>query len=273
MTKDDLDPQTFPGICSRILGELEINFCYKEILKFLSTNKLPRQTFAKREFGDLPLTLFRHKDFSMEIYTWHQADTSIHDHHFCGAFKVIKGSSIQKTFSFTLDPSSKKSSFLQVGELKVNETRKLFPGDVQEIALNEKFIHQVIHLEHPTITLIIRSNNLSEMLNCYYPKSIRIKYSVNHSLISKITDLFLYLWETKKEEALPMFLKKLDQLSDRDALTITTEPRINLPQELLEILKPYCLERFSSYHIQKLYDSIDIYLKQSKKIYLFKNIL
>ena len=162
----------FSDLCYEELEKYSLNFNLglDKILHELPNVELPMQTFPNGEFSDFPLTLVRTDKILIDIYFWFKSDTSIHNHHFCGAFKIIGGDSYQVSYRFdktkTISPGLDEGVMTQIG----NEHLTL--GSVNTIKLKDNFIHHVFHLGKPTITLCVRTpfldnENLSTFL---YPK-------------------------------------------------------------------------------------------------------
>jgi hypothetical protein len=167
----------FPQLAKEILDRYTPSVVpdIDSLLNEIGVLDFPQQTFPNQEFSNLPLTLARKDKFSIDIYIWTTSDTNIHDHHFCGAFKVIKGNSIQIDYKFT--KINELGSGIDEGELQTISYKELPTNSTEAIELGSKFIHHVFHLQKPTITLCIRTNFLKDMmLNSYlYPK-YRIKH-------------------------------------------------------------------------------------------------
>ncbi|WP_044555523.1 hypothetical protein [Shewanella piezotolerans] len=120
-------------------------------------NDLSRLAHNKENFSDFPIILFKNDDFIIQALHWYEASTSIHDHRFDGAFKVLKGSSIETTYDFnTSDDSSNRT---QSGTLVKRRIRHLQVGDTCEINGGNRYIHSLFHIESPSITLIIRTHS------------------------------------------------------------------------------------------------------------------
>lgn len=171
--KKNCDPAVFPEICSTHLHNFNSDYIpnLKDVGEELPGMDLPAQTFNNMEFSDFPLTLARNELFCIDLYFWDHSDTGVHDHHFMGAFKIIDGSSMQIQYEFL--PEKEHGSFLTEGKLKQTSCTNLNRGDVQPIQKYENFIHQIFHIELPTITLCVRTHaSYDEMpLSVYlYPK-------------------------------------------------------------------------------------------------------
>jgi hypothetical protein len=156
-TESTYDLEVFPRICAEALEKYSLHFTtdMETVLKEIPQLNLPVQTFPNGEFSDFPLTLVRTDKLLIDLYFWHKSDTTIHNHHFCGAFKVIAGESYQVNYAFNKSKSITlgfdEGTMIQAG----NEHLSL--GSVHPILLRDKFIHHVFHLGKPTITLCVRT--------------------------------------------------------------------------------------------------------------------
>lgn len=110
-------------------------------------------------FGQPAITLWSNDLIRLEIYFWINSNTSTHDHSFEGAFTVLEGLSLQKLFKIT--PKTENSVCFEYSEEEVSHSF-LNKGQVQKIKSGHDFIHKIIHLSIPTVTLIIRTNKPSK---------------------------------------------------------------------------------------------------------------
>lgn len=134
-----------------------------------------RQQFPRGEFSWFPLTLFSWEHFHLDLYVWRNESTSIHDHHFHGAFKVIQGDYFQTIFSF--DGSTQLSPGVKRGKLQLIDRKNLPPQSVQSIYAGERFIHSVTHSEKINMTLCLRTKDFQESLNQYLLPGLKITYA------------------------------------------------------------------------------------------------
>ncbi len=111
------------------------------------------------EFSDLQLILYADEQVEVQLLYWLSATTSVHNHGFDGAFRVIEGRSIHSRFEFT--PAFEERDGLVLGQLSLTETELLEPGAIRRISSGFENIHSVYHLGFPSVTLLIataRSN-------------------------------------------------------------------------------------------------------------------
>lgn len=122
----------------------------------LEQTELPRQRDVPARFGEPPITVYSGPRFHIDIYFWFHGTTSIHQHGFCGAFQVLQGSSIHSWYDFEL--RDKVSSFCEIGEMRLRTCELLGVGDVQQILPGRQYIHSLFHLDHPSVTIVIRTD-------------------------------------------------------------------------------------------------------------------
>ncbi len=151
----------FQEICVQELEafshDLSLNDFEKRVSKSILARPSVRQLNLHNTFGQPPLTVFNNNKFVIDIYFWLHHDTSIHDHSFEGAFKVLFGSSLQETYKVTIE--KKFSADVAQTILEKKSSQFLYQNDVVKITRGDIFTHRLIHLEVPTITLCIRSIN------------------------------------------------------------------------------------------------------------------
>lgn len=137
---------------SSVLGKPD----HVDIIKYLFKDDFNiRQPNSQTLFGQPPVVLFQAQRFFIEALFWFSGTTSIHEHAFSGAFLVLSGSSVHSQWRF----STKKTinSRMKCGELSRVSTEILHPGDVRAIRPGNQLIHQLFHLEVPSVTLVIRT--------------------------------------------------------------------------------------------------------------------
>ena len=151
------DQRALPGIAEAALVQfsdldgVEI----ATLADFLQETRLPQQ--ARNPFSDLPLTLFRSRDFYIELLVWSNATTAIHQHGFSGAFRVVRGSSIHTRYAFSTQRRISDDCLL--GDVTAQGSEALSVGSVRRIAPGaDGLIHSLYHLDNPSLSLIIRTS-------------------------------------------------------------------------------------------------------------------
>ena len=117
---------------------------------------LPKQRPASDPFGQPPAMFYRNEDLEIQAITWMEGTTSIHQHGFDGAFRVLCGSSLHVKYSF--EPEERLAEgHLLAGQLRMEEAEVLRVGDTRPIVSGPGFIHALFHLERPSVTIVVRN--------------------------------------------------------------------------------------------------------------------
>jgi len=123
-----------------------------------------QQPSARKLFGQPPIMLFQAPRFYIEALFWFSGTTSIHEHGFSGAFSVLAGSSVHSHWHFELERAI--NSRMLCGRLDRVSTEILTPGAIRPIRPGASLIHQLFHLEVPSVTIVVRTyfnrNNLPQ---------------------------------------------------------------------------------------------------------------
>ncbi|HXO40092.1 MAG TPA: hypothetical protein VN999_01490 [Thermoanaerobaculia bacterium] len=107
-------------------------------------------------FGEPPVMLFQASRFYIEALFWLSGTTAIHQHSFSGVFAVLAGSSVHSHWRFT--PERTINSRMICGRLQRVATEILRPGGMREIHAGDRLIHQLFHLELPSVTIVVRTS-------------------------------------------------------------------------------------------------------------------
>jgi len=148
--------EIFPEVAARALTETPVpdDADAVGVLQFLMTR---RQLVRQEEygFGNPPVTLYRGRDFYISALYWLDGTTTIHQHMFSGAFRVLEGSSIHTRYDFSqLETITRR---MLVGDLLYEGAELLRRGDVREIVAGNEFIHALFHLDRPSVTIVVRT--------------------------------------------------------------------------------------------------------------------
>lgn len=122
----------------------------------LNSVELPIQKDITAKFGDPPITLFVGSRFYIDVYFWFEGTTATHQHGFSGAFQVLTGSSIHSWYDF--EPTHKVNSFMEFGKMSLKVCELLTQGDIQQILGGRQYIHSLFHLDHPSATIVVRTD-------------------------------------------------------------------------------------------------------------------
>jgi hypothetical protein len=106
-------------------------------------------------FGEPPVMLYQAPRFYIEALFWFSATTAIHQHSFSGVFTVLAGSSVHSHWRFA--PERTINSRMLCGRLERVATEILRPGSMRPIYAGNRLIHQLFHLEVPSVTLVLRT--------------------------------------------------------------------------------------------------------------------
>jgi hypothetical protein len=151
-----------------VKSRLHETFDFHEVIKHSFQSSFPIQNFKSFEFSDLPFTLSRGKHCFIDLYCWQRRPTTVHDHHFSGAFLCLEGQNQDLHFEF--QERKRWSSYYSQGNLLLTKTRELKRGDAVAIAPLDQFIHQNHHHGDLTINLTLRTPDLGEesLSNYFY---------------------------------------------------------------------------------------------------------
>jgi hypothetical protein len=113
------------------------------------------QPSSRTLFGEPPVMLFEAPRFFIEALFWFSGTTSIHEHGFSGVFAVLAGASVHNHWRFV--PERTINSRMLCGRLEHIATEILRPGAMQLILSGDRLIHQLFHLEMPSVTIVVRT--------------------------------------------------------------------------------------------------------------------
>lgn len=152
----------FPETAARLLTEFRYELDQDPLDRWLArwlrdSARLPEQVSLHNTFGQPPVTLFNNGSLVVDLYLWVAADTTIHSHGFRGAFRVLHGKSLQETFRVTV--TRRIAPGVMQFDPGIPQMEILEAGDVRVILPEDRFIHRVIHLEKPTVTLCVKTIN------------------------------------------------------------------------------------------------------------------
>jgi len=162
--------QTVQSVAHEELEALDCELVYDPAL-WLDFIQSTSVTQKKHWFSDVPLILARNRNIQVQLLCWKSATTDIHAHAFCGAFRVMQGSSVHTRYGFESDHWL--SDALGLGRLVGLGSEYLARGSVREIASGQNgLIHSLFHLDSPSLTLVVRTYpSVSSMpqLSFYHP--------------------------------------------------------------------------------------------------------
>jgi hypothetical protein len=124
--------------------------------RILDASGTPEQRMLDSRFGQPPFTVFSGQGFYIELLTWLDGTTAIHQHGFNGAFMLLGGSSLQTVYRF--EEGARPAPGLRLGALSLERAELLAVGDVRMIRSGAALIHSVFHLDRPSSTLVVRTS-------------------------------------------------------------------------------------------------------------------
>jgi hypothetical protein len=110
---------------------------------------------VNESFGDAAVCIYRAPRFFIEALLWTDGTTTIHQHGFSGAFMVLCGGSFHGQYRF--DVHERVNAAMTLGGLQLVRSELLRHGDIRPIEAGSRFIHNLFHLEAPSITLVVRT--------------------------------------------------------------------------------------------------------------------
>jgi predicted metal-dependent enzyme (double-stranded beta helix superfamily) len=155
----DYDERVFADLAVAALGERPAHAEVDplEILDWvLGDDEMPQQLDPKAEFGQPPITVYSSSRFVIDVLFWLESTTSIHDHAFSGAFQVLAGGSVHGVWRFTVEDAV--SLMFQLGRIELDHMELLARGDTRRITAGRSFIHSLFHLDHPSVTVVMRTH-------------------------------------------------------------------------------------------------------------------
>jgi len=198
-----------------------------DILRWATTASLPPQ--LESEFGN-PITVFHDPYFFIDVLSWIDGSTAVHEHKFTGAFGVLEGSSIHTRYAFR--PARALSERLLLGRVEMLGVEMLKAGDVRPIHAGEKSAHSLFHLDRPSLSVVIRT-----------PHSSNVRPQYSYLLPSIAYD---EPYETIEHRRCLRALKILDAIEDPDFVPFSVRlVRAADPFSALRYLRFVC-ERLSS---------------------------
>ncbi|ETX03093.1 MAG: hypothetical protein ETSY2_34155 [Candidatus Entotheonella gemina] len=148
----------FPELAAEILTEWSPHQHVDpwEVIHWINTTPhIPTQPDLGGRFGDPPITVYAGPRFHIDMYFWLDGSTNIHQHAFCGAFQVHRGSSIHSRYRFHED--RRVSAHFSTGQLTLEQVELLQEGEIRQIWPGRQSIHSLFHLDRPSVSTIIRT--------------------------------------------------------------------------------------------------------------------
>lgn len=205
--------ERFPGIASAALKQTppSDNVDLESFLHaFLLDDEQPFQT--ESGFGEPEIVAYDHPRFYIQLLFWMDGTTAIHQHEFSGAFHVLRGSSIHSQFDFlNVHPVT---PYFRVGDLRMKKIDLLETGATVSIRSGPKCIHSLFHLDAPSVTVVIRTQNdpgTGPQFN-YHPPHVALDPLFNDSLTVRRRQLLDVLEQTAEPTYAELVLEMLSEL-------------------------------------------------------------
>lgn len=150
-----MDARSFPAIAMAALSGFDPpDFDLAGVGLLLRETTVAQQ--PQTRFSNLPVTLFVGEGFYLELLVWTRGTTSIHQHGFSGAFRVIAGSSLHTDYGFT--EHVRLGHHIRLGDVRAKGMRLLQTGDAMPITSGpDGLTHALFHLDNPSATLVART--------------------------------------------------------------------------------------------------------------------
>jgi hypothetical protein len=150
--------EPFPELAEEAVAELLADraLAMDGILSSLASSaSWSEQLDPHTQFGEPAVTVYKTERWNLDVYFWLHPVTALHDHRFRGAFGVVEGLTLNSTYQFEAREDSPRG--VEVGRLALEVSELLHPGAVRRILPGRGFIHQVVHLARPTVSIALRT--------------------------------------------------------------------------------------------------------------------
>lgn len=159
----------FSKVATELLAKpLDLDF-EKLVHNMCGNEALPEQRRLDQGFGQPAVTLYNDDKFTIEALIWYRSTPAIHEHAFSGAFRILTGSSLHSRYVYS---GERQVGFLSLGRLELQLVEILESGSTRAIPAGSGLIHANFHLEAPTLTLVVRTHQVSERELTYLPPGI-----------------------------------------------------------------------------------------------------
>ena len=233
--------QSFPQIAESALTDWQpdLEFDLKRLGSFLLTTMIKQQ--PKSSFSNLPVTVYRSTEFYIECLIWTGATTSIHQHAFSGAFRVVMGSSLHSEVEFV--EKARVSTLLLIGESRLRHFEQLAVGDVRRITSGRTgLLHSLFHLDQPSVTLVIRTHGepwAQPQYDIYPPTVAAASHVLNEdSRVCLAKRIITVLGGLSPEEAIEVWCREVVRLDFPRVFAICMDLRehLELPETRERVL-------------------------------------
>jgi hypothetical protein len=172
--KENFSKEKFTPLSTKIFNKHQLGdqFNLEDFLSFIIENKKhPDIHHYDLNFTEnIHFTILRNKHFFIDLYSW-ATHTEIHAHNFSGCFQILKGRFAQSYYGFQKERHGQNWA---EGKLLLRKQEVLSVNNTYSIEEGEKFIHQVFHLDKPSVSLCIRTSDTQDKYFSYFYPGFRL---------------------------------------------------------------------------------------------------
>lgn len=223
--EDNYDVYNFHNLAAKALEEVnEDDISIDKIIDVLDRGPFSQQFIIDDKFGEPSITIYKSEEIVLDILMWTSSDTNIHSHGFTGAFRTMKGETIQAIYKTKNTFKAPYEEMIE-DEVTLKELKFLRVGAIQKIPSGISFMHKSYHVEIPTINLLFRTIGLREhelglIQHSVKPPNILYKNFIIGQLLSKRVSLVNALIKLKDKRAPELLKSFVKSLSDSDLVGI-----------------------------------------------------
>ena len=132
---------------------------------------------ALSSFSDLYVKLYDNGRFWVEILNWWGSDINIHDHDFSGVQFQLRGRSWNVDYLFD---EIEAVGEMRLGDVSIADAQIWSEGDRSVVLPGRQYLHNVCHLDVPTVSLLIRTHpqpSFGPQWN-YFPPGVAANYGI-----------------------------------------------------------------------------------------------
>jgi hypothetical protein len=107
-------------------------------------------------FGEPNVIAWSSERFRIEFSYWYANTTTLHDHAFSGAFRVLLGAAVENIYSFHGEETP--SPMLTIGKLERIGITLLTNGSISQFPATRDYVHGVVPVISPTCILTLRTH-------------------------------------------------------------------------------------------------------------------
>ena len=203
-----------------------------KIIEYLNNGDFSRQFIVDDHFGEPSITLYQSNEIILDILVWTSSDTNIHTHGFTGAFRTMKGETIQAVYKTSGRYEAPYDEIIE-DDIDLKEIKNLKIGSIQEIPSGVSFMHKSYHIETPTVNLLFRTcgnreSKLGLIQHSVLPPRIMYKNFMMSEIISKRLSLVNALIKVDDKRFKKLLESFVSGLSDSDLIGIKLHGAGNL---------------------------------------------